>query len=48
LGFQGALSKLIPEYLEKGQHSKIVSLTRFSQIWYFTGVKNKEYEKNNF
>jgi O-antigen/teichoic acid export membrane protein len=30
LGFQGALSKLIPEYLEKRQHSKIVSLTRFS------------------
>lgn len=28
LGFQGPLSKLIPEYLEKKQYEKIVSLTR--------------------
>lgn len=30
LGFQGTLPKLIPEYLEKRQHNKIISLTRFS------------------
>jgi len=30
LGFQGALSKLIPEYLEKRQHGKVVGLARFS------------------
>lgn len=30
LGFQGVLPKLIPEYLEKKQHGKIVSLTRFT------------------
>ncbi|MEM7821755.1 MAG: oligosaccharide flippase family protein [Candidatus Aenigmatarchaeota archaeon] len=30
IGFQGVLQKLIPEYLEKKQHSKIVSLSRFT------------------
>jgi O-antigen/teichoic acid export membrane protein len=30
LGFQGVLTKLIPEYLEKKQHEKIVSLSRFT------------------
>ncbi|MEM3393644.1 MAG: oligosaccharide flippase family protein [Candidatus Methanomethylicia archaeon] len=30
LGFQGVLTKLIPEYLKKNQHNKIVALSRFT------------------
>jgi len=30
LGFQGVLPKLIPEYLEKNQYKKIISLSRFT------------------